>query len=265
MPSIRRLSILWLLVAAFCLRAGSAMAQLDMPAVARLDQLTATPALAGELVYRGVVASTRAPAVPLFTYQRHVALAPAGVVATHITSDLAGHVVVVESAEMSPAYSLVRFEAINRQLGSSGSVAVTQGGRHLEFRRTANGRVATASEDVRDPVVSGPSLHGFILARWDELAGDKPITVRMVVLNAMETYGFDIRRLAAKNGRATVTITPSNLLVRLAIAPLQVEFDAVTRKLLRYEGRVPPMQLVDGNLRDLDAGVDYRMVAPAYR
>ena len=265
MPSIRQLSIYPLLLAAFGSLPAPALAQLDAAALARLAQLSSTPTLAGDLVYDGVVSSGNATAAPLFTYQRFVADVPAGLQATHITHEPNGQVVVVESATVSTSYALLRFDAINRQLGSSGSVTLRDGGRHLDFQRMENGRLSTGSEDVSEPVVSGPSLHGFILAHWEQLASGKPLAVRMVVLAKMETYGFEIRRLADDAGRATVSITPSSWLVRLAVAPMQVQFDATTRRLLRYEGRVPPMQLVDGKLRDLDAKVDYTMVLSAYR
>jgi hypothetical protein len=51
----------------------------------------------------------------------------------------------------------------------------------------------------------------------------------------------------------------------LAIAPLRVEFDSASRNARRYEGRVPPMEAVGGKLKDLDARVDYTMVATSYR
>jgi hypothetical protein len=44
-----------------------------------------------------------------------------------------------------------------------------------------------------------------------------------------------------------------------------VTFDPRTRQVVRYEGRVPPLRVADGQPRDFDARVDYTMVAPAYR
>lgn len=64
---------------------------------------------------------------------------------------------------------------------------------------------------------------------------------------------------------ATFSVTPSNLLLRLAIAPLSITFDTATRHVVRYEGREPPMQSAGGTLRALDARVAYAMGAPAYR
>jgi hypothetical protein len=49
------------------------------------------------------------------------------------------------------------------------------------------------------------------------------------------------------------------------VAPLIVTFDSTTKNVVRYEGRVPPMQGQGGKLRELDARVDYTMSAPVYR
>ena len=58
---------------------------------------------------------------------------------------------------------------------------------------------------------------------------------------------------------------PSNFLIRMAIAPMRVVYDVPSSTILRYEGRVPPMEVVSGKLKDLDARVDYTSIAPTYR
>ena len=67
------------------------------------------------------------------------------------------------------------------------------------------------------------------------------------------------------DGKASFTITPSNFLIRMAVAPLQVTFDAGTKTPVRYEGRVPPMENISGKLKDLDARVEYTSVSAVYR
>jgi hypothetical protein len=231
---------------------------------ANAQPLPAIPA--GVPIYEGAVFTLRSPgSTPLFRYERRVADTASGLTAAHVTRDPEGDVIIVESARVTPAYALERFDASNRQLGYSGSVVVSPDGRHLQYRLEQHGKVTTANEEVRDPVVSGPSLHGFILAQWDTLAAGQAVPVRMIVMTKLQTYGFEIRRAAQADGRTTFSITPSSLLVRLAVPPLAVVFDTTTHHVVRYEGRVPPMQTVGGKLRDLDARVDYTMAVSAYR
>jgi hypothetical protein len=166
---------------------------------------------------------------------------------------------------MSPGYVLRRFDADNRQQGYRGSVTVSADGHRLDFELLRDGIVRRASRSAADPVVAGPSLHGFMLQRWDRLAAGERFDVRLIVLARLTTYGFCIRLRSQRDGRVVFSATPTNWLVRLAVAPLQVVFDARTRQLLRYQGRVPPLLRVGGKAREFDARVDYTMAASAYR
>lgn len=243
-----------------------AAAQAGPAAFTKLEALQGSAETAGTLVYRGDTFIQRAPAgAPLFSYERRVLTNPNGLTASHITRDPAGRVIIAESAQVSPSYETQRFEATNQQSGFTGSVQISKGGRHLEYELNDNGKLSTASEDVVDPVVCGPSLFGFILKNWDPLLAGATLPVRMLVLKEKTTYGFDLKFEKLADGKASFTITPSNFLIRMAVAPLQVTFDAGTKTPVRYEGRVPPMENISGKLKDLDARVEYTSVSAVYR
>lgn len=253
-------------LAACLLTATVSPAQDTHPAFAKLAALQTAPESAGTLVYRGDTFTQRTPAAAaLYRYERRVLTTTTGLTASHITSDAAGRVLIVESALVSPHYATQRFEAVNQQSGFSGSVQISNGGRHLEYELDNNGKRSTASEEVSDPVVCGPSLFGFILKNWDPLVAGTSLPVRMLVLKDKTTYGFDLTFDKTVNGQAAFTLRPSNFVIRMAIAPLRVVFDARTRTAVRYEGRVPPMENVAGKLKDLDARVEYVSVSPIYR
>ncbi len=241
-------------------------AQLGPAALAKLDALQRSPESAGALVYRGETFTQKTPAgSPLFRYERRVQPTANGPSASHLTSDTSGRLIIVESSRVSASYALQRFEVINLQAGFSGSVAVSQDGRHLEYELNDHGTQSKASEDVADPVVTGPSMFGFILQRWDALKAGATIPVRMLVVKDKTTYGFEVKFDELSDGQATFTVTPSSFLIRLAIAPLRVMFDANRKTVLRYEGRVPPMENVSGQLKALDARVEYTPVSAIYR
>ena len=136
---------------------------------------------------------------------------------------------------------------------------------HLEYRLLRNGKTSVASRDWVDPFVTGPSLHGFVLQQRSALAAGKVVPVRMVVMTKMETCGFDVRTGAQAHGRTSFSVTPGNWLIRRVVAPLTVTQDTGTKNLVRYEGRVPPPQLIDGKLNDLDARVECVMHVAACR
>lgn len=261
---LRRLTMAAL--AAWCLSAAASPAQAGQAAIVNLEALRLSPDSAGTLIYRGDTFAQHTPAgSPLYRYERRVLSTPSGLVASHLTSDQTGRMIIAESSLVSPSYELRRFEAANLQAGFTGSVEISQDGRHLEYELKHKGAVSTASEEVSDPVVSGPSLFGFILKNWDSLVAGASMPVRMLVLSDMTTYGFELKFERLVNGQASFMVSPSNFLIRLAVAPLRVVFDASTRSAVRYEGRVPPMENVAGKLKDLDARVLYTPVSSTYR
>lgn len=254
------------MLAAFGASTSFGAAALDEAGRTRLEALRHSPESVGTLVYEGAVfAPQGAGTRPLFTYERRVGTSPAGVASAHITFDPNGRVVIAEQAEFTPGYALRRFEATNLQLGYRGTAVVSDDGKRIDYRLVQDGKVTTASEAVGDPVVAGPQLHGFILQHWNQLADGRKLPVRMIVMAKTQTYGFEIRRVEADPGQAAFSITPSSFIVRLAIAPLKVTFDAAGGHVLRYEGRVPPMREQGGTLKNLDARVDYTMKVAAYR
>lgn len=228
-----------------------------------------TTLAAGALIYEGRVYAPDAGAAPLFTYERRVHAGEEGSLeATHLTRDAHGATVVVESARVTTAYALRRFEADNRQQGYRSTVTVSDDGRRLHYDlRRDDGSRATTDERISAPAVAGPSLHGFILQHWDALAAGQALPVRMVVPDKTTSYGFTIRQHRAGAGERTASfsVTPTNWLLRFAIAPLVVTFDRDTRQVVRYQGRVPPQRMVDGRSRAFDARVEYTPHAPAYR
>jgi hypothetical protein len=241
-------------------------AQVSPTISTKLAATEASPESVGALVYRGSTFALRTPSSdPLFRYERRVLNGPNGTTASNVTSDLKGRVIIIESASVSAQYEIHRFEAVNLQAGFTGSAQISNNGRHLEYELNDKGKVTFASEDVSDPVISGPSMFGFILRHWEQLKAGTSIPIRMLVLKDKTTYGFDLKFDKEINGQVSFTLTPSSFLIRIAVAPLRVVFDSNTKLPVRYEGRVPPMENVLGKLKDLDAQVEYTTVATVYR
>jgi len=246
-------------LAALTLGTFPAYAQLNPTAYAEIEKFQKSPESAGSLIYRGDTFVQRSSSgAPLYRYERRAFSSNNTISATHLTSDLAGKLIIVESATTSPIYELQQLYIADEQSGYSGSVAVSNNGRHLEFQLDDNGKVSSASEVVSDDVVSGTSLFGFILQRWDVLKSGSVIPVRMIVMKDKKTYGFDLRFERQMSQQVSFSVTPSSFLIRQIVAPLRVVFDATTKNPIHYEGRVPPMEVVSGKLKELDARVTYK-------
>ena len=232
-------------------------------ALTRLLAVQNTPASTGDQIYEGRVYALDGRTDPLFRYERRVRADGPAVTSTHITHDPSGSVVVIQSAVHSPAYDLTRADMIHRQTGASASVTVANG--EATFTLTGGGHESVSRESVQDPVVAGPTMFGFILAHWDELARGAALPIRFAVLERGETLGFVLDKMSESDGRTTIRMKPTSLLVRLAVAPTYFQFDTASRQIIEYTGRVPPLELVQDRLQTLDARVAYTFRTAAFR
>jgi len=233
---------------------------------ASLDEVLAierTPATTGDQIYEGRVFALDGRPEALFRYERRVQRAGSLVTSTHVTHDRSGAVVVVQSAVHSPTYDLTRAGMIHRQTGASAAVAVENG--EATFTLANGGRQSVTRERVDNPVVAGPTMFGFILAHWDELERGATIPIRFALLERGETLGFALDKVAATDGRTTIHMKPTSLLVPMAVAPTYFQFETASRRIVEYTGRVPPMEQRGDRLRTLDARVAYTFTAPEFR
>lgn len=214
---------------------------------------------AGETIYFGEVFPLKSPgAKPTYIYERRVADSPRGRTSSHVTRKPSGEVVLSESAVHTPGYVLEEYTLHANQKDQSGYVRV--GADEIFFRLDEAGKTRTAVEKRRGDVVVGPTLVGHILERLSALRAGEKAHVRMAVLDRLETIGFELDSVAASPGQTRIRMKPTSPFVRLVMDPIYFTFEA--DRLVRLEGRVPTKQ---ENGDDLDARVDYRYVASAYR
>ncbi|MFN8058699.1 MAG: hypothetical protein U0Q12_05990 [Vicinamibacterales bacterium] len=229
---------------------------------ARLDEIARRPASTGDQIYEGRVLTLDGRDQPLFAYERRVREEGGLVTSTHITHDPAGAVVVVQSASHTPAYELRRADLLHGQSGVSASVVIADG--RATYTLDDGGRTTTAHETVREPVVAGPTMFGFILAHWEALA--RGAVIRFGCRARARRVARLRPRSCRRAGRADDRrMTPPNPLVRLAVSRTYFHFDTGTRQILEYTGRVPPFERRGDALAALDARVSYRFVAASFR
>ncbi len=217
----------------------------------------------GELIYVGRVFELDAPATrPTYVYERRVDDRGAELVSTHVTRTPEGTIQLAESATHAPDYALTEYTLHANQLGQSGSVRVKDG--EVFFALREEGRERTAVERVDAPVVVGPTLVGFVVRSLPALGRGERVDVRLAVLDRLETIGFELRASEGSEGLTEVTMVPSSFLFRLVLDPITFTFDTATRNLVRLEGRVPPKIRAGARWADLDARVEYELVAGRY-
>lgn len=252
-------------VAALGLGCATASAPLPDDARARLDRYAETPGAAGDLVYDGAVYDLHGEPAgqPLFAYQRRVRRSGDVQTATHVTRTGDGVLMSIAS-EHTDDYELVAHEQIDRQTGTVGRARMLDA-HHLELARTRGDRVRTRVETIDVPVVTGATLFGWTIAHWDELAAGRTIEVRFVAVDDLRTYAFELQRTASDPTTTVISMRAKQAIVRAAVPPMRLVFDTASRKVLRYEGRVPPKVAKGHVLRPLDARVEYAYAGATYR
>lgn len=225
--------------------------------------LAATPTTLGTLVYEGTVRRQGADGAPLYRYERRVSDLEGTVRSTHLTSTPSGAPVLLHQADHSPTYQLVGFREIHSQTGLVGQVDVHPDGT-ATFRTTVDGRTRTRVEPPGDPLHVGPTLFGHVLRHWDSLVAGEVHLIRFAVLDQRRSYRFALRKVDGPEDATTFEMAPRSRLVGLMLPRTTMVFDR-DRNVVRYSGRVPPLEEVGRRQRPLDATVTYELTAETYR
>ncbi len=249
-------------VAALGLGCATKPVPLAAAATAELDRHAHAPESAGELVYEGTVARLDGDD-PLFAYQRRVRDLGDAHEATHVTRAPDG-VVMSISSKYTADYAMLEHSQIDRQTGTVGRARMLDA-HHLELERTQGDRVRRRVEAVDAPIVTGTTLFGWTIAHWDELVAGRTLEVRFVAVDDLRTYAFELQLATTDASTTVISMRAKQAIVRAALPPMRLVFDTATRKVLRYEGRVPPKIAKGHALRPLDARVDYAYASATYR
>jgi len=250
-----RRAVPWLLVLAGCIHPrGLPQSGLDA-----LSQAAAEPR--GALVYEGTVRGMGDDTEVLYRYERRVKDEGDRLCSSHLTFAPDGEPVLLHRAVHSDGYGLTSFREVHGQTGLIGDVQVHVDG-SASFRTVVDGRVRQREEREGAPLQVGPTLFGYVLENWDALIDGERLPVRFVVLERARSYRFVLEASPGPEG-AVVEMVPASPWLALVLPRMRMVFDG-ERRVLRYEGRVPPLRRVGRRLVPLDAVVSYRHVA-AYR
>jgi hypothetical protein len=217
-------------------------------------------------IYRGTYyrRGAAASAPKLFWYERWIKEEAGLSRATHTHHALSGGVLLRQSAVHSADYTLSRFESDHRQTGVRVDARVLAPGR-VRLQRTSGGKVETVELEHEHPLVVGPTLYGTMLRRWDELARGRTVVVDYLSVERLDTYAFEIRRVASDATTTSFELEPHGFILSLLVAPLRVVFLTRTRQVLRYEGPSPVLLEAGTERESFDARIEYSEPAAVFR
>jgi hypothetical protein len=217
-------------------------------------------------IYRGSYYRRGAPAsaAPLFWYERWYQEQAGQGLSTHVHHAPGGRVVLRQSALHAPDYSLLQFDSAQLQTGVRARARVLAPGR-VRLERSSGGQLETVVLEHSHPLVVGPTLYGMLLRHWDQLLAGHSLVVDYLSIERLDTYAFEIRRVASDTASTTFELTAKGLLLSFLVSPLRVVFDNRMRQVLRYEGPSPVLLETGAERESFDTRIEYSERAPVFR
>lgn len=204
----------------------------------------------GELVYVGTVATLKAPTKPVYEYERRVKDGSS----TSFTKQGA-EPVLIEQATHDADYGVSSYVQWQLQTREVGRVTIEHG--VVRLSHSSGGVERSAEEPLRESVVVGPTLFGFIARHRERLLKGEVLTIRFAVTSRLETIPFELSRVDGPDGRTRIRMAAKSPLVALVVDPLFVTYSA-DGALVALDGRVPTKLKQGEGWTDFDAHVEYR-------
>ena len=105
---------------------------------------------------------------------------------------------------------------------------------HWEF--TENGETRHDKSGVESHLTVGPVMLRFVEKHWDELLKGETISIRLAVLDRMETVGFTMKHDATQSGTVRMSMVATSFFIRLIAPRVEFDFDLNTKKLKQVRG-----------------------------
>lgn len=204
----------------------------------------------GDLVYVGTVAPLKAPTKPVYEYERRVKEGRS----TSFTKQ-GTEPVLIEQASHDADYELSSYVQWQLQTREVGRVTVENG--VVRLSQASGGVERLVEEPLREPVVVGPTLFGFIARHREQLLKGEALKIRFAVTSRLETIPFELSRVDGPNGEPRIRMAAKSALVALVVDPLFVTYSP-EGALVSLDGRVPTKLKQGDDWADFDAHVDYR-------
>lgn len=146
-----------------------------------------------------------------------------------------------KSIDFSQSLVAPSFSQINERNGEE--IYVRQEGNDLTVSYKGNTTYKQESERLKVDagMIIDAGFDGFIKQYWSVLASGKKLDVDYLVPSEQTTFSFRFSRASCiagtKSDAACFSLSPISWVVKLAVDPIIVAYDATEKKLLRFTGR----------------------------
>jgi hypothetical protein len=228
-----------------------------LTASSALAQITEGRFSGGTYIYTGAVFPDYEKTKQLFHYDRWFVKNEAQQKIIHTTYTMTNTPLVIQEATIDMNGNLMRYEEQNLQKHYLGFADVSDS----TISMTLNTAEKTQSKTVslKHPVVTGPTLFGFIENNWQTLVTEnKGMTIQFVLVERATVMSFDIAFSTLVEGQVGFIMKPESLLMRAFVKPMTIVMDSNTKRVVSYSGPVPQSRLKkNGKLKSFNATTHY--------
>lgn len=182
-----------------------------------------------------------------------------------IAKDSSGAVVLKEEATLVGG-RMRRHVVYQDQVGEKYEVVVDKDEAVFRtFKKEANGNYKLASDrkhQSEEVVFSGPAVEVYLRDFHEELIKKKSIKMSFAVFELERPLDFKITSFGLDKEKKTLKaqMKIDNVIFRLFLDPIDLEFDLSEKKVLFYKGRTPLRISHKGSFQPLDAEIEYKTV-----
>ena len=155
------------------------------------------------------------------------------------------------------------FELVDVRTGHREGLRLNERGEYVvTFRRSDQGAPRSQTLQNTDRALADAGFDRFIETSWDQLVAGEALVRQFLVPSELTFFEFRIRQLRTDDDDTNVTFVmeANNLLLRMLTPAISVQYDGVTRRLLRYEG---PSNIRDPNGLNYQVRIDFEYGPPA--
>ena len=128
----------------------------------------------------------------------------------------------------------------------------------FEIQADGSEKVKKESDQrLPESFIMGPISEVVIISKWDELVDGKTVTAHFGVLEMQDTVRFDFTKISFDGKTLVVKMKPTSFFISLLVKPIELRFDAATKKIIRYIGRTPLKRMIKGKLEPFDGEIIY--------
>lgn len=146
-----------------------------------------------------------------------------------------------KTIDFSKSFVTPSFSQLNERIGEA--IEVVQEGNELvvQYKEDTSAKQKMKQLELTAGMVVDAGFNGFIQQYWSVLMDGKEMDVDFLVPSKQATFQFRLGRSSCvrgtKEGAVCFALSPVSWLVKLAVDPIVVAYDASEKTLLRFTGR----------------------------